>query len=66
MRGFFLGFPGYKGQSALCFPKGRSSRFSSSSLFVQHVEARNFLVMVYSDYNGIYSSMLVLREPWIS
>jgi hypothetical protein len=27
VRGFFLGFSGYKGQSALCFLEGRSSRF---------------------------------------
>ncbi len=32
-----------------------------------HVEARNFLVMVFVlYYNGIYSSVLVVREPWIS
>jgi hypothetical protein len=27
VKGFFLGFPGYKDQSALSFLKGRSSRF---------------------------------------
>ena len=32
-----------------------------------HVEARNFLVMDFVlYYNGIFSSVLVLREPWIS
>jgi hypothetical protein len=63
-----LGFPGYKDQSALGFLKGRSSRFSSilRCLF-NYVEARNFLVMVLVlYYDGIYSSVLVLREPWIS
>ncbi len=31
-----------------------------------HVEARDFLVIFVIYRNGIYSSVLVLREPWIS
>jgi hypothetical protein len=37
-----LGFPGYKDQSALIFLKGRSSRFFTSTLFVQSCRGKKF------------------------
>ncbi len=38
--GFFLGFPGYRDQSALSFLKGRSSRFLQFLCLFNHVEVK--------------------------
>ena len=66
--GFFLGFPGYKDQSALSFLKGRSSRFFHFFAVCSTMSRQEiFLVVVFVlYYNGVYSSVLVIREPWIS
>ncbi len=69
MRGFFLGFPGCKVQSALCFLKGRSSSFLQSSLFILIQPCLGkitfLLVRVCSSLDEVYVLMLILSKPWI-
>ncbi len=50
MRGFFLGFPGYRDQSALSFLKGRSSRFLQFLCLFNHVEVNFLFVSVWFSF----------------
>ncbi len=62
-----MGFLGYKDQSALSFLKGRSSRFLPFFAVCSTMSRQEiFLVIVLVLIIGIYSSVLVLRELWIS
>ncbi len=53
--GFFSGFPSYKDQSALSFLKGRSSRFFTSTLFVQSCRGKKFSCILRVFGSGLFS-----------
>ena len=68
MRGFFLGFPGYRDQSALSFLKGRSSRFLQFLCLFNHVEVKFFILWVSGSVFGFiwyYKASGFLNILWL-
>jgi hypothetical protein len=61
--GFFLGLSGYKGQSALCFLEGRSSRFFFSSLlFVQPCRGKFLFILQVFGSVFVFSGLIWLLD----